>query len=135
MTTRVVAAYSLWGETLDPAAITTGTGLSPSDSTLRGTRIGQTPRVRQTSQWRLAVDLAEQQGVEEALTQLFAILRPAWPALTELGRVFEAEVVLSIEPVDHIPGIGVSRDHITALAELNAWFDIGIAADIVTQDP
>lgn len=134
-TSRVWAEYFVTGAELDPDQLTLQTGLSPSRVMRRGvpvTPAGNPPKV---TAWCIDAERSNQEGIHEVLADLLRRLRPAWPILVEIGRTYDVHVVVSVEPKNQMPSLFVDRSVIQGLAELRAWLDIGISADIEMHNP
>jgi hypothetical protein len=130
MTVRVVVAFTLSGEALDPDIVSAKLRLRPSNAARKG-ELRRNGTVNQIGLWRYDVEVLDPIRVGDAVRVLLDRLRPVWPIAVEFGQWLESEVDISIEPTDRIPGIGIDQLVIRDLAELNARLDIGITADIL----
>ena len=132
MTARVIAQYWLTGDDLDPDDVSRATGIEPTSTLRRGelpTSAARRPSL--INSWDMAVERPAEIDIEPCLQELVDKLRHAWSVLEQLGRRFEAFVVISIEPATSLPALAIRPGLVQAIAELGAWIDIGISADIV----
>ena len=93
-------------------------------------------RPRRSGLWQIGSTLPETAIFAEHLDALIERLRPAWPALVELGRRHEAWVEGAIE-MNVGPEVSISPAAIAALVQLNAHvgFDLYQAAhDALPRD-
>lgn len=132
MTARILARYHLTGDDLDPDDVSRATGIEPTSVLRRGELHTPTsPRPVLINSWDVAVERPAEIDIEPCLEELIEKLRPAWSVLEPLGRTFHAFVVISIEPATSLPALAIRPGLVQAIAELGAWFEIGISADIV----
>jgi hypothetical protein len=131
----VWAEYFVTGPDIDPDQLTLESGLEPSRVMRRGVPLGPAGNPPKLTAWCIDAERLNQEGIHEVLDDLMRRLRPAWPILVEFGRTYDVHVVVSIEPTDRMPSLFVDRSVIQGLAELGAWLDIGVSADIEVHSP
>ena len=133
MTARILAEYSLvlTGRGLDPSKITRQTGLRPTRVLREGMPASRRLTSKATS-WSIGI---ERQGsrIDDILSELVQALRPGWAELVALGQAHPAYVSVSVTVDDQIPSLAIPASTLRELAVLNAWLDIDILADLVSD--
>lgn len=120
--------FGLEGD-FDPDDISRATGLTPSQTFMKGTKPRPGASARGASGWIIDSGLAPSDEVHEHLDDLLARLRPAWDALRALGRKHDAFITAAIYcRSSQGPLVQVAPAQGAAIAELGATLGFDIYA-------
>ena len=121
--------YALSGTELDPADVTTLTGIAPDHSWRAGDLHPRTGGPHAEGFWKIDSGLRPEDEFHDHVDALVTRLRPAWSALVELGRRYEARVDAAIYCLEaQGPLVQVLPEVAAALHDLNATLGFDIYA-------
>ena len=120
--------YLLSSTTLDPDAVTTATGIVPTEVHRLGEGASVAPRGThywKENRWEVKSNPSMSLELDDHVRWVLAQLEPGWETLASLGRQHDASLQCVIDTAESTgPAMWFDHDVVTRLAELHASIDI-----------